>query len=138
MEPLQANLGAVGIYAALNFLILIWIANATGTLRRKHKIAIGSGGNKHLERIMRGHANAAENMPIFLIGLTVGALIGMPLIAVHILGLVFTIGRVIHAHHFINESAPFKSRMIGFGLALLAMLVLFAGLLVHGLWVLFE
>ncbi|MEM5502141.1 MAPEG family protein [Ahrensia kielensis] len=137
MEHIQANLGAVGIYVALNFFILVWIANSTGTLRRKLKISIGNGGNQHLERIMRGHANAAENIPIFLIGLTVGALIGMPLIAIHLLGIIFTIGRAIHAHHFIMEDAPFKTRMIGFGIALLAMLVLFAGLFVHGIWALF-
>lgn len=134
MEQIQTALSAVGIYVTLNFLILFWFAYATGTLRRVHKVAIGNGGNKHLERTMRGHANATENMPIFLIGLTIGALIGMPVVAVHLLGLIFTIGRAIHATYFIRENAPFKLRAIGFGIAYLAMILLFAGLLVHGIW----
>lgn len=135
MTPFNAEtLAIVGIYTALNMLILIWIGNATGSLRRKHRIAIGDGGNKHLIRIMRGHANAVENMPITLLMLAMAALIGAPAIAVHILGLMFTIGRGLHAWHFIQADAPGWQRFGGFGLSALASLVLALGLLAHGVW----
>lgn len=134
MEQLQTALSSVGIYAALNFFILVWIANATGVLRRQHGISVGSGGNKHLERTMRGHANAVENIPVFLVGLVIAALLNMPVIAIHALGATFTVGRVIHAHHFISERAPFRTRVIGYGLALTAMIFLFVGLLGHAIW----
>lgn len=134
MDALTPGLSAVGIYAALNMAILIWLANETGKLRRKHKVAIGDGGVKHLTRIIRGHANAVENMPMFLIMLMIAALMGMPVIAIHLLGLVFTIGRAAHAWHFIQEDASFKTRFGGFGLAFLAQVVLVLGLLGHGLW----
>lgn len=127
-------LSAVGIYVALNCVILFWFANETGKLRRTHKILIGDGGNKHLARILRGHANAIENMPMFFIALTIAALIGMPAIAVHAFGLLFTIGRAVHASHFIFEKAPLTTRFAGFGLAFLAHGVLIVGLLVHGVW----
>lgn len=133
MEAMMPALAAVGIYAALNMAILIWISIETGRLRGKHKISIGDGGVKHLVRIMRGHANAVENMPMFFVLMLVAALVGMPALAAHVLGLVFTIGRGLHAWHFIQEDAPGWQRGGGFGLSFLAQLVLMLGILAHGL-----
>ncbi len=134
MEQYQTALSAVGIYAAICFFIVTWLANAIGALRRKHRIAIGHGGNKHLERAMRGQANAVENMPIFLIGLLIAALMGAPSWVIHLLGLVFSIGRIMHAYYFVQEDAPIRLRFVGFGVALLASIVLFVGLAGHGMW----
>jgi len=136
MQTLTPVLSAVGIYAALNMAILLWISVETGRLRGKHKVSIGDGGVKHLIRIIRGHANAIENMPMFFIMFIVAALIGMPLLAAHGLGLVFTIGRGLHAWHFIQEDAPAWQRGGGFMLSFLAQVVLLFGLLGHGLWTL--
>jgi len=133
MQTLIPALSAVGIYTALNMAILLWIATETGRLRGKHKVSIGDGGVKHLIRIIRGHANAIENMPMFFIMLLIGALIGMPVLAAHVLGAVFTIGRALHAWHFIQEDAPGWQRGGGFGLSFLAQVVLLIGLLGHGL-----
>lgn len=131
-------LAAVGIYAALCAFILIWLGNSTGSLRRKHRISIGDGGNKHLIRAMRGHANASENMPITLIMLTIAAIIGTPIFVLHILGLLFVVGRILHAWHFIQEDAPGWQRFIGFGLSALVTLVLALGLAGHGIWQIFK
>ena len=136
MQTLIPALSAVGIYTALNMAILLWIATETARLRGKHKVSIGDGGVKHLVRIIRGHANAIENMPMFFIMLLIGALIGMPVLAAHVLGIVFTIGRGLHAWHFIQEDAPGWQRGGGFGLSFLAQVVLLIGLLGHGLWML--
>lgn len=133
MQTLTPVLSVVGIYAALNMAILLWIAAKTGQLRGKYKVFIGDGGVKHLIRIIRGHANAIENMPMFLIMLVLAALIGMPVLAAHGLGLVFTIGRAFHAWHFIQEDAPGWQRGGGFALSFLAQVVLLVGLLGHGL-----
>jgi len=134
MQNSISALSAVGIYTALNMAILIWIAVETARLRGKHKVSIGDGGVKHLVRIIRGHANAIENMPMFFILMIIAALLGMPALAVHVLGLVFTIGRALHAWHFIQEDAPGWQRGGGFTLSFLAQVVLLAGLLGHGLW----
>ncbi|MDP2122529.1 MAG: MAPEG family protein [Hoeflea sp.] len=133
MEALKPALSAVGLYAAVNMAILIWISIETGRLRGRYKVSIGDGGVKHLVRIMRGHANAVENMPMFFVLMLVAALIGMPVMAAHVLGLVFTIGRGLHAWHFIQEDAPRWQRGGGFGLSFLAQLVLLLGILAHGL-----
>jgi uncharacterized protein len=133
MQTFAPALAAVGIYAALNMAVLIWIAIETSRLRGKHKVSIGDGGVKHLVRILRGHANAIENMPMFFILMVIAALLGMPVLAVHILGLIFTIGRALHAWHFIQEDAPGWQRSGGIMLSLLAQILLLAGLLGHGL-----
>ncbi len=134
MQTLTPALVAVGFYAALNMALLMWITYETGRLRGKHKVSIGDGGVKHLVRIMRGHANAVENMPIFLVMIVIAALLGMPVLAAHILGACFTIGRALHAWHFIQDDAPGWQRAGGFTLSFLAQLVLLIGLLGHGVW----
>lgn len=132
-EPIP--IAIVGIYAALCTFILIWLSNSTGSLRRKHRISIGDGGNKHLTRIMRGHANAVENIPITLVMLAIAALIGTPAFVLHILGLVFVVGRALHAWHFIQEDAPSWQRIAGFASAALVTTLLALGLLAHGFWI---
>ncbi|HMQ58476.1 MAG TPA: MAPEG family protein [Rhizobiaceae bacterium] len=131
---ITAAVAAAGLYAALNMLIIHWIASATGALRRKHKVSIGDGGVPHLIRIMRGMANAIENMPMFFVLLAIAALMGAPAIGIHLLGIVFTIGRALHAKHFIAEDAPGWQRGIGFGLSFLAQVVLALGIIGHWLW----
>ena len=152
----QTAFAAVGIYAALNCFVLFWLVNATGQLRRRHKILIGDGGNAHLIRVMRGHANAAENMPIMLILLLVAAAmgapvaahsgrsaradaaaIGTPVSAIHALGIAFTIGRVLHAQHFTLERAPQWQRSVGFMLGALSTLVAALGVLAYALVLVF-
>jgi len=127
------SLAAAGLYAGLNMLIMFWLANAIGVLRRGHKIAVGDGGNKHLTKIMRGQANAAENMPLFLIMLVIAAGTGMAAWLVHLFGIAFTAGRTLHAWHFIQPKAPLWQRLVGYGIAGLATLVLSIWLIVAGL-----
>ena len=138
MEQYQSALSAVGIYSAICFLIISWLGNTIGALRRKHRIAIGHGGIKHLERSMRGQANAIENMPIFLIGLLIAALMGAPAWVIHLLGLAFSIGRIMHAYYFVQEDAPIRLRFVGFGIAFVATALVFAGLIGHGVWTIFA
>ncbi len=125
-----------GLYIGLNALILIWIASATAKLRGKYKISIGDGGNKHMLRIMRGHANAIENMGIVLLMLLVMAALGTPALVLHGFGIAFTFGRLIHAWHFIQEDAPRWQRFYGTILTLITMLALAAGVIGHSIVIL--
>jgi uncharacterized membrane protein YecN with MAPEG domain len=133
----QAAIATVGIYAALNAFILLWLVLATSSLRNRYKVWIGDGGVEHIARIMRGHANAVENMPIMLILLLIAAFIGTPVYVLHLLGAAFTIGRAIHAWHFIVERGQQWQRFIGFTLSALALLVTALGVLTHAIWTLF-
>jgi uncharacterized membrane protein YecN with MAPEG domain len=126
-------IAVVGLYAGLNALILLWITGSTGLLRAKYNISIGDGGNRHMIRIMRGHANAIENVPIALILMIVMAIMGAPALALHGLGIALTVGRFLHALHFIQEDAPGWQRQIGATLSLLVVFLSALGVIGHSL-----
>lgn len=127
----------VGIYAALNTMILMWLAVATGQLRTRYKVLIGDGGVPHMIRILRGHANAVENIPVMMVLLIIAAALGTPVYVLHLLGVVFTVGRAIHALHFIAEHGARWQRTTGFGLSFLALLLAAIGVLGHALTLVF-
>lgn len=129
---------AIGLYAGLNALILLWISLATTKLRGKYKVSIGDGGNKHLQRIMRGHANAIENMAIVFILLIIMASLGTPPAILHGFGFVFTLSRLMHAWHFIQEDAPGWQRFYGTVLTLLVILITAIGVIGHSLLIMFT
>ncbi|MFU0507691.1 MAPEG family protein [Pseudaminobacter sp. NGMCC 1.201702] len=133
----QSAIAAVGLYAALNMVILLWLAIATARLRNKHRVWIGTGGVEHLTRTMRGHANAIENIPMTIILLLIAALLGMPVLILHVLGATFTLGRAIHAWHFIDEHGARWQRVVGFGLSGVVTVTTLLGVLGYVLWLLF-
>ena len=45
----------------------IWLSLRVSRLRRPLKVGVGDGGNEMLLRRMRAHGNFSENMPLFLI-----------------------------------------------------------------------
>ena len=127
------SIAIVGLYTSLNALILIWISVATAKLRGKYKVSIGDGGNEHMLRIMRGHANAVENMSIVLLLLLIMAALGTPTLVLHGFGIVFTFARLIHAWHFIQEDAARWQRYYGSVLTLVVTLVLALGIIGHSI-----
>lgn len=129
----QSAMAAAGLYAALSTFILFWLAEATGRLRRRHKVLIGDGGIANLVRIMRGHANAVENIPMMAALLILAALLGAPVLAIHLLGAAFVVGRALHAWHFIQEQAPQWQRFVGYGLGALSMTLAAIGVLGHAI-----
>lgn len=48
-------------------LLLVALALRISTLRMRHKVAFGDGGNAALMRAIRVHANTAEHAPIFIL-----------------------------------------------------------------------
>ncbi len=121
LEATTDAIGALAIYAGLNTLILVWLAFQTGRVRQSEKVLMGDGGNPRMIRIMRGHANAMEFIPVTLITLLAVALLGGPAWAIHGFGLLLTAGRFLHALHFTAADAPGWQRSAGTGLSLLAM-----------------
>ena len=121
------SIAALAVHAGLNALILLWLTIETGRTRMREKVAMGDGGNPRLIRVMRGHANAIEIVPVALILLLVLALLGAPALAIHFFGAVLTLGRLFHAMHFIAADAPRWQRAAG---ALSSAVLLVGG----GLW----
>ncbi len=135
MTPdLPPALLAVSLYLSLNALILAYLAFSIVKLRGRYKVSIGDGGVLHVTRAMRGHANFVENVPMALLLLLAAALMGAPAWLIHILGLMLTAGRAIHAAHFLAEDAPGWQRLGGTMLTLTVVLVGALGLLGHVLY----
>jgi uncharacterized membrane protein YecN with MAPEG domain len=126
-------LAAASLYAGLNMLILLALTVAVIRQRQALKVAVGDGGHASLMRVMRGHANGAENAPVALLLLVLAALIGAPVAAVHGLGVMLTLGRGLHAWHFTHEGAPMWQRQWGALLTMIVQILAALGLIGHGL-----
>ncbi|NDW05468.1 glutathione S-transferase [Jiella sp. 40Bstr34] len=131
-----AGIAAVAIYAGLNGAVLFWLAVQTGRIRQREKVFMGDGGNPRMIRVMRGHANAIEFIPITLIAMTLAALLGTSAPIIHVLGILLTVGRVLHGLHFAAADAPMWQRMAGTGLSFLAMAGASLAAIVSGVMVL--
>ncbi|MEM8838537.1 MAG: MAPEG family protein [Pseudomonadota bacterium] len=128
----------VGFYASINAILLLWLAFRVISVRRSERISLNYGENAHLERLQRGHANAAETMPIFLIMMGIAALIGTPALVLHGLGLLFTVGRITHAVFFVSRKSTLKPRVWGMQMTVAAIGLLAVGLIAHSVFLLIR
>lgn len=111
-------LAAAALYVGLNALILLYLTVSVIRNRRSQSIVLSDGGDETMLRLIRGHANAAETMPMALGLIVVMALMGTPAWVVHLFGLALTIGRLTHAWHFLGEDRPLVARIVGMALTL--------------------
>lgn len=91
------SLTVTALYAgslALWFLVLSY--RVVG--RRRAGISLGDGGDPGMLRIVRGHANFAEYVPLALVMLGILELSGTSLIVLHGLGLALLAGRLLHGY----------------------------------------
>ena len=126
------SLAITAIFAGLNALILFWLAIETIKRRRGERISIMDGGDTRLAALMRAHANAAEFIPIFLICLGTVESLGAPWFVLLPLGAAFTLGRALHAVHFVQNRPGFAWRIAGMHLTLWPLLLIALGAIAHG------
>ena len=95
MQPIALTVTA--LYSgslALWFLVLSYRVVA----RRRGGIYLGDGGDTGMLRLVRGHANFAEYVPLALIMLAILELAGTSLYVLHGLGLALLAGRLLHGY----------------------------------------
>ena len=128
------RLEVVALYAAVNILVLLVLAVLVMMGRRKHKIVLGDGSNEDFTRAVRAHANAAEYIPVGLIGLVLLALLdpAAPLWTLHVAGISLTLGRILHGVG-LHTGTLNAGRMLGMVLTWLALIIIVIGLLYAGL-----
>ena len=110
------------IYAIISAFLLVWLTLQVIKQRRSHKIALGDGDIPELKGAIGAHENAVECIPIFLILLFTLEYNGGHLLLVHMLGLAFTAGRLLHARGLLI--ANLKQRATGMHLTLWPLLAL--------------
>lgn len=119
------------LYGSLLALILLGLSIRIVLLRRRHRVGIGVGEVRPLERAVRVHGNFCEYVPIALILLLLLDL--APAVSdwvVHVLGAMLVIGRIAHAIG-LNQSAGTSSGRV-LGTLLTWLMLLFSA--VYGLW----
>jgi uncharacterized membrane protein YecN with MAPEG domain len=93
----MSAIDAAALYAGLNLLILLALAILVVRQRIKGRVMFGDGDHPALQRAIRAHGNAVENIPASVAALVAAALAGAPVWAIHAGGALLAISRVLHA-----------------------------------------
>ncbi|MCK8336131.1 MAPEG family protein, partial [Erwinia amylovora] len=67
-------------------------------LRRQYHVSIGDGGMSDIQLAIRIHGNAVEKIPLALLLLVMMEMNGCHIWVLHLLGLFFFFGRLLHAY----------------------------------------
>jgi uncharacterized membrane protein YecN with MAPEG domain len=101
------------LYAGLCAILVVVLGLRVVLFRFRHKIGIGDGGNTALQRRVRVHANAIENLPLALLLLGGMELNGYPSGLIHGFGGTLFASRLAHAWGLSHSSGTSKGRFLG-------------------------
>ena len=121
------------LFAGLLALWLVFLTFAVVGFRRDKRVSLGSGGDELGERLIRGHGNAVETIPMFLILLGVAEASGSPAAFLLPVAMVFAVGRLMHGVHFLKIREGFRLRFWGMLLTITATILLALDMLRHGM-----
>lgn len=127
------SLSITAFYAGLLALLYVALTARTILYRRSQRISLGAGESDEMLKRMRVHANFTENTPIGLILLALVEMQQAPVLAVHLLGLMLLIGRLMHAYGVSQSPQIMALRVGGMGLSLTMIGLAALGLILHGL-----
>lgn len=105
-----------GFYAGLLAIIYVYLSFIVIHHRRKNKIGLGDGGDRHFQQLIRSHGNFAEYVPITLILMLVAEINSSNLIALHASGVAILFGRLSHAYGLRHHYGASWQRIWGGGL----------------------
>ena len=111
------------LYAALLALFFVALSIRTIGLRRRFRVAIGSGRKALLQRAMRVNANFAEYVPLALVLIYFVELHDGPRLHIHLMGSALIGGRLLHAWGVSQEQENFRYRTAGMALTFSVMLI---------------
>jgi uncharacterized membrane protein YecN with MAPEG domain len=115
------------LYAGLIGLLVVALAVNVSRYRWSLKISSGDGDHPALKRAIRAHANLTENAPLALVLLLAVEIQGFTATAVHVLGAMLVIGRMLHAFGLSRHEGPSVGRVAG--ILLTWMMILLASVL---------
>ena len=129
VTPLYAGL------LALWFLVLSWRV----VQRRRGGIYLGDGGDQAMLRVIRGHANFAEYVPLALLLMGMLELSRLSIYALHALGIVLLVARLLHGYALSFTDHSTFGRFWGAALtftvlAIEAVLCVYQGILGQWIW----
>ncbi|WP_295892028.1 MAPEG family protein [uncultured Vibrio sp.] len=113
------------LYASLLACIMIFLSVQVIKQRRANKIAYADGEVESLKIARSAQSNATEYIPITLIMMALFEYNSGPLLLIHSLGVIFILGRILHAKAILSNTFPGRKAgmMMTFGV-MLALIVL--------------
>ena len=122
------------LYAGLLALLLVTLSAKTILMRRKTRTSVGDNGNPDMLRAIRVQGNFTEYTPFALLLLALSELQGAPGWAVHVLGLILLVGRLLHVWGFGSTPQIIPARQAGMVLTFLMIIIAGLGLAAHSLF----
>lgn len=126
------------LYAAL---LTAWflVLSAIVIRRRRQGISLGDAGDPAMQRLIRGHANFAEYVPLALLLLALLELSRFSIYFLHALGITLLVARVLHGYALSFTRRWIFGRVWGAALTFLVLIVesvscLYQSLQGHALW----
>jgi len=113
-----------GFYAGLLGIVLFLLTWRVGRVRSRANVSLLDGGNRELIVAIRGQGNFIELVPLCLILLAVAEMASTSIYAIHILGVVLLISRLIHPFGLFPDRMNTWQRMVGAGGTMLVLLIL--------------
>lgn len=110
------------LYACILAVLFIWLAIQVIKQRRVNKVAYADGGIESLQIARSAQSNASEYIPITLILMALLEFNGAQPVWIHLTGIIFVIGRIIHARGILQESL--KGRVKGMQVTFLIIVAL--------------
>lgn len=132
---LSYSLEIIGVYIGLNLIINLLLAYRVSANRVRANVMTGTGEDSGLYNANRAHITNAEYTPIILVGLVGLHLLSGSIYVIHAVGLLLTVGRILHAMGL--STAATKSsppRLIGTLMTWVAQLVAALGCLFYALF----
>jgi uncharacterized protein len=86
------------LYAGLLALWYFVLSLRVSQIRRAVDVSLGDAGNPRLLRVIRGHSNFAEYVPLALLMLAILELNDLPESVLHAAGALLLIGRLLHGY----------------------------------------
>ncbi|MCZ0921623.1 MAPEG family protein [Vibrio diabolicus] len=110
------------LYASILAILIIWLAAQVIKQRRLNQVAYADGGVEALQIARSAQSNATEYIPITLILMALLESNSAYPTWIHLTGIIFVIGRIIHARGILKEDL--KRRVRGMQVTFLVILSL--------------
>lgn len=98
-------------YAGILALMLIALSANVIRARRRYRIALGDNNNEEIKRRMRAQTNFTEYSLFFLVLLSAAEYNMMPSYIVHLFGIIFIIGRIMHAYSLLKAEQYIEGKI---------------------------
>src|SRR5262245_2821156 len=111
------------LYAGLLGFLGLVLASRVVQHRQRHQIALGDEGNEDMQRAMRVFGNFTEYVPMILLLIGFGEMLGAHKWLTHAEGASLLVGRLLHAWGLSQTSGTSMGRLLGVVLSWLTLLV---------------